>query len=49
MWQGLQRALGWFHTPFQTPLDPIHIALTTVIVVTVFFLWSRVLAHHHLE
>jgi hypothetical protein len=45
----LKSALAWFHTPFQQPMDPIHIGLLVGIVLISFLLWSRVLAHLNLE
>ena len=36
---------AWFHTPFQTPLDPLDIALVVGIVMVAIIAWNFVLFH----
>lgn len=39
------RMRGWLAAPFTTPLDIQTTALLVVVVLTVAYLWSRVLRH----
>ena len=41
----VERIKGWLAAPFTTPLDIQTTSLIVVVVLTVAYLWSRVLRH----